>query len=87
MSNETISSGYVEHGGTRYPVAEVIGVRTWQGIRQFRVICPYCGEVHLHGAGGVAEDIEDYRGHRNSHCYTNRHAARDVGYFIGEVPA
>ena len=84
MRNDTSkqAGAHVERSGIRYPVATVIEVRVWQGHRQFRVLCPYCGEIHLQGAGKVGEGVEDYRGHRNSHCLSDR--PEDVGYFIGE---
>jgi hypothetical protein len=38
--------------------------------RTFEIFCPYCGEIHTHGAG---EDGNLY-GHRAAHCY-----AHDIG--------
>jgi hypothetical protein len=35
--------------------------------RTFEIFCPYCGEIHTHGAG---EDGNLY-GHRVAHCYPN----------------
>jgi hypothetical protein len=36
--------------------------------RTFEILCPYCGEIHTHGAG---KDGNLY-GHRLSHCI-NKH--------------
>jgi len=30
------------------PVAEVIGERTYGGLRTARILCPYCERTHLH---------------------------------------
>lgn len=43
------------------------------------IVCPYCGHIHLHGAGGG-----DYEGHRVEHCNGHSHL-KDValeGYYI-----
>ncbi len=34
----------------------------------FRVACPYCPRIHIHGAGHSAADAHTYYGHRYAHC-------------------
>ena len=41
--------------------------------RQLRIICPFCGKFHYHGAGGG-------EGHRVAHCGTTAASAR--GYVL-----
>lgn len=41
--------------------------------RQLRIICPFCGKFHYHGAGGG-------EGHRVAHCATKGASTR--GYVL-----
>ena len=51
-------------------------------VRTFQVQCPFCGEIHTHGAGLVGEDILSYLGNRGSHCQWGSNGEYDiVGYF------
>ena len=43
---------------------------------QVYILCPYCGEVHMHGSNGIIEDAE--YGHRVAHCHTPNHG----GYYL-----
>jgi hypothetical protein len=38
----------VQDDFTRLPVAEVIAVHRYRGLRAIRVLCPLCGRTHLH---------------------------------------
>lgn len=45
------------------------------------IVCPFCGNIHLHGAGGG-----DYEGHRIAHCNSRSHIKGDVtGYYIEQI--
>lgn len=44
----------------------------------FRVQCPYCPKVHIHGAGTSAADAHTYYGERVAHCTVVRHRGRVV---------
>lgn len=45
------------------------------------IVCPYCGHIHLHGAGGG-----DYEGHRIAHCNSRSHIKGDItGYYIEQI--
>lgn len=44
------------------PIAEAIAVNR---VHVF-VLCPFCGEIHLHGSGGKIH--EDAYGGRGAHC-------------------
>jgi hypothetical protein len=44
-----------------------VAARLSKDKRTFTILCPYCGEIHTHGAG---EDGKLY-GHRVAHCYQN----------------
>ena len=45
------------------------------------IVCPYCGHIHLHGAGGG-----DYEGHRIAHCNSRSHIKGDItGYYIEQL--
>lgn len=46
------------------------------------IVCPYCGYIHIHGAGGG-----DYEGHRTAHCNDHHsHIKGDVtGYYIEQI--
>ena len=39
------------------------------------IICPLCGEEHMHGMG-----LKETRTHRNSHCLEQK--AHDMGYYL-----
>jgi len=43
---------------------------------QVYIVCPHCGEIHVHGRNG-----HDYKGHRASHCVNKRNTN---GYIIQE---
>ena len=43
---------------------------------QVYIVCPHCGEIHLHGRGGKPD--YQYEGHRASHCIDNQ----NNGYVI-----
>lgn len=46
------------------------------------IVCPFCGNIHLHGAGGG-----DYEGHRVEHCNEKRrHPGSWPGYYIEQAP-
>jgi hypothetical protein len=44
--------------------------------RTFEILCPYCGEIHTHGAG---VDGKLY-GHRLSHCVSRTEC--NAGYYL-----
>ena len=45
------------------------------------IVCPYCGHIHLHGAGGG-----DFEGHRIAHCNSHSHIKGDItGYYIEQL--
>jgi hypothetical protein len=55
------------------------------GVRSFLVKCPFCGGTHIHGAGKVGEDIEQYLGNRGSHCHFGDSGDYNiVGYTVQE---
>lgn len=41
------------------------------------IVCPYCGDIHIHGAGGG-----NYEGHRVEHCKDPRIKGIVNGYCI-----
>jgi hypothetical protein len=42
------------------------------GVRSWAVDdCPFCGNMHVHGAGKDGSAPEDYLGHRVAHCTTD----------------
>jgi len=43
---------------------------------QVYIVCPHCGEIHLHGRGKKPD--YQYEGHRASHCIENQ----NNGYVI-----
>ena len=45
--------------------------------------CPYCGEQHLHGAGGPGKHAKGSAGHRVSHCL--KEVPGDRGYLLEVV--
>lgn len=50
------------------PIAFVV-LQITGDARQWKVLrCPYCGEVHLHGAGGRDDDPHEFLGGRFAHC-------------------
>lgn len=60
----------------------------------FRVKCPYCYRVHIHGAGPSAADAHTNYGHRMAHCtnvYRNGRLVFDASENLGRsynlVPA
>lgn len=56
-----------------YPVA--------QDKTRVYIVCPYCGRIHIHGAGGG-----DYEGHRVEHCNGYSHIRGIVsGYYIERI--
>lgn len=34
-------------------------------------VCPYCGQTHYHGAGGIGADSKKFLGGRVPHCWDN----------------
>jgi hypothetical protein len=51
------------------PIVEVTVSISWDKKgRLFTFWCPWCRKNHIHGGGYVDEPIEDYLGHRSSHC-------------------
>jgi hypothetical protein len=44
------------------------------------IICPYCGEIHLHGSNGMLEGSEGPNkwGHRVAHC----NGKYSAGYYL-----
>lgn len=47
--------------------------------------CPYCGRLHVHGAGKVGCPVGAGDGHRMPHCVPISEEARRVGYVVREV--
>jgi hypothetical protein len=46
--------------------------------------CPYCGNQHLHGGGGLVDDPQDFQGHRASHCI--KQTGSNPGYILRTRP-
>ena len=50
----------------------------------FIVLCPFCGDLHLHGAGGAGDGPLQY-GNRSPHCTEIRKTS--VSYEIVPAPS
>ncbi len=46
---------------------------------QVYIVCPYCGEVHVHGNSEGC-----YEGHRTAHCFKQQEET-NTGYFIEKI--
>ena len=52
----------------------------------FKILCPYCRRIHIHGAGNKPEPDLNLLGHRWSHCHNGE--SRNMGYnlILSDVP-
>lgn len=60
----------------------IVDARRTRNGRQLEIVCPFCGEKHLHGA--VSPQVGAGNGHRLAHCL-KRTEQNDKGYILVEV--